>query len=277
MARGFVGQSGRAIGLGVSSKRVSGMQLYRLRRGMVMGRALRRAVKREEMRHDEAWTREMSDATRARLGKDRPRCQDGRAIGTIWNGDVARLAAKGIGATGNVRRVARTLGIDSQTLYRHRQSEPGFAAQWEDELSQRYARLELAALDRLTDGWDEEVYHGGHAVGTRRRYDHASLIALLRLRRQTEATWYERQEKAEMRSEEAARRVAEAEKLAAAEGKEMGRHDEHGLTDKDYLLAEMMIRHRNRHPEEWDGDLHVSSGINLADCPAYDVLMGQEM
>ena len=86
----------------------------------------------------------------------------------------------------------------------------------------------------------------------------------------------ERADRAEVRAAEiAAERLAE-EKAArmAAVGAEVAAQEkaQSALTDKDYLLAEMMMRHRNRHPEEWDGDLHVSSGINLADCPAYHAL-----
>lgn len=266
---GFAGTGGgNQVGGG---KRVGGMQLYRLRRGMVLNRAVRRAVARAEEPQCSAWEKQVSAGLKRRLGPDRMRCRSGRAIGKIWDSELATVAASGIGATGNVRRVARTLGIGQQTLYRHRKEDPAFQVDWETQLAARYNRLELAVLDRLTDGWEEDVWYCGEQVGVRRRFDHSGAVALLRLRRQTEKEMAERSERA------AARAVEAGFTASASDDGKMPECDANGARyydhrERDLLLIQLMERHRNRHPEEWEGDEHKDSGFDLAS--VYETVYG---
>lgn len=249
------------------------MKLTRLNKALPMSRALRRQMAGLNRQRMARWSKAVPRTLDRKIAKRRRQQVDrlGRPKGPIWSQALAWQIARGIGAGGNVRAVARRLGIPNQTIYRHRQTDPYFAALWERELDKRYLALEDALLERMTNGWEEEVFYQGKNVGKRRVYDHNNGLKLLDMKLREE-----RADRAEVRAAEiAAERLAE-EKAArmAAVGAEVAAQEkaQSALTDKDYLLAEMMMRHRNRHPEEWDGDLHVSSGINLADCPAYHAL-----
>lgn len=258
------------------------MKLTRLNAAWPMGRALRRQVAGVNRRRFARWSKAVPRGLDAKIRARRKHHCDrlGRPKGRVWSDAIAWQVAHGIGAGGNVQAVARRLGIPNQTIYRHHRADAHFQALWERELDKRHLALEEALLDRLTNGWDEDIIYQGEKTGTRRKYDNGNAVRLLeQVRRE------ERLERVDARAERKATReeaiwqahMREVEVVTtAAETAGGGEAGEAASTDRavthrerDLLLVQMMERHRNRHPDEWEGDVHVASGFDLRECAAY--------
>jgi hypothetical protein len=92
---------------------------------------------------------------------------------------AAFLAA--LAETGNVRQACRSIGRCPATIYKYRQKDPAFAAQWDETMALAMDTvLEAEAIRRAVDGVEKPVYHQGQVVGTVREYSDTLLIFLLK-------------------------------------------------------------------------------------------------
>lgn len=82
--------------------------------------------------------------------------------------------------TGNITKSAADAEVDRRTVYHHRESDPEFAAAWDDALAQATDRLELEARRRAEEGVPEPVFYQGVEVGTVRKYSDTLMIQLLK-------------------------------------------------------------------------------------------------
>ena len=82
-----------------------------------------------------------------------------------------------LAACGNVRAACARVGMSHEAAYRLRRRDPLFARGWDAALVlARQTSAEVLAC-RALDGVEEEVWHRGEFVGTRRRYDTRLLLA----------------------------------------------------------------------------------------------------
>ncbi len=248
------------------------MKCNRLAVALPMGRRLRRQMAGLNRRRFVRWSKAVPRGLDRKLRLRRRFSTDrlGRPTGPVWSDAIAWHVARGIGAGGNLRAVARRLGIPNQTIYRHRRADAHFQILWERELDKRDVALEDALFDRLTNGWEEDVVYQGKCTDKRRVYDNACGLKFYDIRlREARA---DRAEARADRKEAEAREAAQREGAGDAGGSGNVAVQDRAVThrERDMLLVQLMTRHRNRHPEEWDGDVHKGSGFDLAQCPAYD-------
>src|SRR6478736_3108642 len=78
---------------------------------------------------------------------------------------------------GNVRAACARVGMSREAAYRLRRREPLFARAW--AAAQLQAREVVGDVlgTRAIDGIEEQVWHHGEVVGTKRRYDTRLLLA----------------------------------------------------------------------------------------------------
>lgn len=81
---------------------------------------------------------------------------------------------------GNVSLSATIAGIDRQTHYEWKRSDPDYAEAFTDAEGQAADRLEQEARRRAVDGVDEPVFYKGDEVGTIRKYSDTLLIFLMK-------------------------------------------------------------------------------------------------
>ncbi|MDR1684866.1 MAG: hypothetical protein LBR82_00215 [Desulfovibrio sp.] len=81
---------------------------------------------------------------------------------------------------GSIRRGSAASGISRKTLYKKREREPLFAADWDKAAAIGVEGLEDEARRRAFEGWEEPVYHKGEVCGTVRKYSDTLLIVLLK-------------------------------------------------------------------------------------------------
>ncbi len=94
------------------------------------------------------------------------------------------LAALAI--TGLVTRAAEIAGVSPPTVYRHRERDEGFMAEW-DNARERYAdTLEMEAYRRAHDGVVEDVFFKDEKIGEKTVYSDKLLEILLRKNRPAE-------------------------------------------------------------------------------------------
>jgi hypothetical protein len=80
---------------------------------------------------------------------------------------------------GNVRAACKRVGLSREAAYRLRRRNPEFARGWAAALVLAHdAGVEVLG-DRAIDGIEEDVWHRGELVGTRRKYDTRLLLAHL--------------------------------------------------------------------------------------------------
>ncbi len=72
------------------------------------------------------------------------------------------------------------VGMSRHTLYKWREEDPQFYADWKKALAQGAEVLEDEAIRRGQFGHEVEVYHGGKVVGVERRYSDTLLIFMLK-------------------------------------------------------------------------------------------------
>lgn len=82
--------------------------------------------------------------------------------------------------TGNVSEAARSADMERRSVYNARESDPAFAAAWDDALDEAADALEAEARRRAVDGIEEAVYHQGVPCGTVRKYSDSLLTLLLK-------------------------------------------------------------------------------------------------
>jgi hypothetical protein len=80
---------------------------------------------------------------------------------------------------GNVAAACKRVGLSREAAYRQRRRDANFARGWAAALVLAHdANVEVLA-DRAIDGIEENVWHRGELVGTRRKYDTRLLLAHL--------------------------------------------------------------------------------------------------
>jgi hypothetical protein len=84
---------------------------------------------------------------------------------------------------GNVSRSCESAGISRPTAYEWRESDPEFAAQWNQSVEFGTDELEEEARRRAFAGVDEPVFYQGEECGTVRKYSDTLLIFLLKGRK----------------------------------------------------------------------------------------------
>lgn len=89
-----------------------------------------------------------------------------------------------LGVTASVSAACRASGLSRATVYklRARADAGAFRQAWDEALAQAVGVLADVAFERAVLGWQEPVFHGGHRVGSRTRYDNRLLQFLLRVR-----------------------------------------------------------------------------------------------
>ena len=186
-----------------------------------------------------------------------------RANSPVWSGRLRHHFIKGLAATGNVRRTARTLGVHHTTFYARRKADPGLAALWKQAMKLHINTVIDQLMFRAAFGWEEDVWYRNEHLGKRRVYDHRMAMQLVLFvdKRDRE----DRAEAAALAAETA--RIAETctGRSARVGGGVSGDAGEEGISPNHALMLDLMHRHRNRHPQEWDGDVHIQSGFDFGD------------
>lgn len=77
---------------------------------------------------------------------------------------------------------AEAVGIKLRYLYKQREADPVFKAQWAEAYMIGNNALERAARKRGVDGWSEPVFHQGEVVGAVRKYSDSLLMFLMKAR-----------------------------------------------------------------------------------------------
>lgn len=85
----------------------------------------------------------------------------------------------------NVARAARVAGVSSTHIYRLRRQSAEFREAWRAALEEGLARLEMALLERATNGVVKPIYYGGKPVGETREFSDRTGLALLAAHRGT--------------------------------------------------------------------------------------------
>lgn len=84
-----------------------------------------------------------------------------------------------------VSHAAKLVGIDRTTAYYERKNNPDFAAAWDDAVEEGVDKVEAAAFQRATQGWDDPVFHMGEVVGYRKLYSDRLAELVLKGRRKS--------------------------------------------------------------------------------------------
>ena len=84
---------------------------------------------------------------------------------------------------GNVTQACETIGVGRVAIYKWRNEDPEFMADWEAALELGTDALEDEAVRRGRDGVLRPVYQGGAEVGAVREYSDTLLIFMLKARR----------------------------------------------------------------------------------------------
>jgi len=88
-----------------------------------------------------------------------------------------------LAATGNVSAAARAAGVNRDTPYGRRQTDPAFAAAWDSSLEEACDLLELEARRRAFAGVVEPVFYKGAECGRINKYSDTLMIVLLKAHR----------------------------------------------------------------------------------------------
>ena len=248
--------------------------LYRLGAGVPRASALPRRVRLILQRRHARALRQFRARVPARLTIRRAsllaRPASQRGAPNVWDARLAKLILAGLTRIGNVRAIARAIGVSAGTLYHHRKADPVFAYHWEKALTDRYDQVEQLLLDHALNGWEEEVWYQGKCVGTRHCRDYRLGLALLNLRERRErgAASERRADAAEQRTASLFGAEMDAARRATQPYGATGASEEDGETaiaPRHRLFLNLMERHRGRHPHEWDGDVHIQSGFDFED------------
>lgn len=75
---------------------------------------------------------------------------------------------------------ARAAGITRQAAYAKRETDPQFAAEWDDAIRSAIDNAEGEMYRRAVDGTLKPIYQGGARVGSVREYSDTLLIFMLK-------------------------------------------------------------------------------------------------
>lgn len=96
-----------------------------------------------------------------------------------WTGEVKARFLDSLSYRGNVRVACKSVGLSAETAYRQRRRDPVFARAWAAAMALARRVSEQVLADRAIDGVEEEVWHRGEHVGTKRKFDGRLLLAHL--------------------------------------------------------------------------------------------------
>lgn len=101
-----------------------------------------------------------------------------------WTAERQRGFVEALADTGSVRAAAHAVNMTPESAYQLRRHPEGreFRKAWEHALKLGVQQLEDIAMDRARYGVEVPVYHFGEVVGSRRVYNDALLMFLLRNR-----------------------------------------------------------------------------------------------
>lgn len=101
-----------------------------------------------------------------------------------WTAERQRGFIDALARTGSVKAAARAvnMGAEGAYLLRRHPDAGEFRKAWKDALALGVQRLEDIAMERALNGVEVPVYHGGEIIGTRRAFNDALLMFLLRNR-----------------------------------------------------------------------------------------------
>jgi hypothetical protein len=102
-------------------------------------------------------------------------------LSTIADRRAAFLAA--LAECGVVTAAAKAARLDRVTVWRWRETDPSFAAQFDDAVAQAADGLEREARRRAVEGVEEPVFYKGIEVGTVRKYSDSLLTTMLKAKR----------------------------------------------------------------------------------------------
>lgn len=83
----------------------------------------------------------------------------------------------------NVTESARRAGIGNSTVYRHRQTNARFRAEWDAALTAAVDDVESNALRRAIEGVEKPVFYRGQQVGSIRVHSDALAMFMLKAKR----------------------------------------------------------------------------------------------
>ncbi len=102
-----------------------------------------------------------------------------RYSGRGWTPALKARFLDHLASRGNVRAACARVGLSAEAAYRLRRRDPLFARCWAAAIVLARDTSEQVLADRAIDGVEEQVWHRGELVGSRRRYDARLLLAHL--------------------------------------------------------------------------------------------------
>lgn len=101
-----------------------------------------------------------------------------------WTPERQHAFIAALADSGSVKRAAAQVGMSADSAYqlRRQKGADGFNEAWRAALGHGIARLEDVAMERALYGVEMPIYSHGKLVGTRRAYNDALLMFLLRSR-----------------------------------------------------------------------------------------------
>ena len=102
-----------------------------------------------------------------------------------WTARREALFLATLAETAKIAAGVKASGLSESSIYRRRQTHPGFRARWTEALREGLVKLETMLLDRALNGVERDVWHGGKVVGTMIDYSDRLALALLAAHRGT--------------------------------------------------------------------------------------------
>ena len=96
-----------------------------------------------------------------------------------WTPERKMLFLDRLAGSGNARAACRRVGLSAESAYRQRRKDALFARAWAAAVILGRDASQQVLADRAVDGTEEDVWHRGEVVGTRRRFDTRLLLAHL--------------------------------------------------------------------------------------------------
>ncbi|PZT87914.1 MAG: hypothetical protein DI637_08570 [Citromicrobium sp.] len=96
-----------------------------------------------------------------------------------WTPERKMLFLDCLASSGNARAACRRIGLSAESAYRQRRKDALFARAWAAAVVLGRDASQQVLADRAVEGIEEDIWHRGEVVGTRRRYDTRLLLAHL--------------------------------------------------------------------------------------------------
>lgn len=136
-------------------------------------------------------------------GGARPQKQSAKVKG--WTAKKEKRFIEALTESCNVTFAAKEAGISVSAVYRRRQIDATFRAEWGRAVSVGYSQLEMMLLERALHGVEKPVSAKAGEAGVMRHYDDRTALALLKLHRDGAAAAEQEVDSAE--HEEAVERI----------------------------------------------------------------------